>query len=74
MMGNIMHYGSNGPGKYVYDSLVMAAGAISKSERFDDVYTKCYKFPRFLYFLSATTGMKRTGKNNGLSMSEINSK
>ena len=71
MMGSVISYGSNGPGKYVYDDLLKVAGHISSSEHFDDIYTKSNKFPRFLYILAANSGMKKSGKENGLTKAQM---
>ena len=59
MMGSVIKYGSNGPGKNVYDSLVTLGERINKSDNSSDIYTSAYKFPRFMYFFAANSGMKR---------------
>ena len=64
MMGSVIKYGYNGPGKYVYECLVTLSEKINKSEQLSDIYTKAYKFPRILYFLYANSGMKRGLKKN----------
>ena len=70
-MGQVIGYGSNGPGKNVYNDLLAVAAAINDSERFEDIYTKSNKFPRFLYLLAANSGMRKSGKNNGLTKAEM---
>ena len=59
MMGAVIKYGSNGPGKNVYESLVTLSEKISKSEPISDVYTNANKFPRFLYFLECNSRMRK---------------
>ena len=71
MMGQVIGYGSNGPGKYVYNDLLKVAAAVNDSERFEDIYTKSNKFPRFLYLLAANSGMRKSGKNNGLTKAKM---
>lgn len=64
MMGSVIKYGSNGPGKIVYDSLVTLSEKIDKSEKASDIYTSTNKYPRFLYYIAANSGMKRGMKQN----------
>ena len=45
--------------------------AINASEVVDDIYTKANKFPRIAYFIAANSGMKKDGKNNGLSKRDL---
>lgn len=71
MMGQVLGFGSNGPAKYVYDSLITFGELISNSGKAEDVYTKSNKFPRFLYFLAANSGMRKGGKENGLSRKDM---
>ena len=71
MMGQVMRFGSNGPGKFVYDDLLRFGEAINASEAVEDIYTKANKFPRIAYFIAANSGMKKDGKNNGLSKRDL---
>lgn len=59
MLGSVIKYGSNGPGKALYDNLVALGEKISKSEKSSDVYTGADKFPRIMYYFAANAGMKK---------------
>ncbi len=71
MMGQVLGFGSNGPGKYVYNDLIRFGEAINTSEAVGDIYTKSNKFPRIAYFTAANSGMKKSGKGNGLSKKDM---
>lgn len=71
MMGQVLGFGHNGPGKYVYEDIIKLAKAIDDGDSIDDLYTKANKFPRFLYMLAGNSGMKKSAKLNGLSMKEV---
>jgi multimeric flavodoxin WrbA len=71
MMGQVLSFGSNGPARYVFEGLDKLASAVSASDTIDDIYTKANKFPRMLYFLAANSGMKKSGKQNGLSKKDM---
>ncbi|MCR5770372.1 MAG: hypothetical protein K6G87_03955, partial [Butyrivibrio sp.] len=71
MMGQVLGFGANGPGKHVYQSLLNVGSMISNGQKFENIYTKTNKFPRFLYFAAANSGMLRSGKNNGLSKKDM---
>ncbi len=71
MMGQVLGFGNNGPAKYVFEGLDRLAGAISASDTIDDIYTMANKFPRILYFLAANSGMKKSGKQNGLKKKDL---
>jgi hypothetical protein len=71
MMGQVLGFGHNGPGKYVYGDLIKLAKAIDDGDYIGDLYTKANKFPRFLYMLAGNSGMKKSAKINGLSMKEV---
>ncbi len=71
MMGQVLGFGSNGPAKYVFEGLDKLADAVNTSTTIDDIYTKANKFPRFLYFLAANSGMKKSGKQNGLKKKDL---
>ncbi|WP_051204312.1 flavodoxin family protein [Butyrivibrio sp. VCD2006] len=71
MMGQVLKFGSNGPGKFVYDELIRFGEAINSSEAVEDIYTKSNKFPRIAYFLAGNSGMTKSGKSNGLSKKDL---
>lgn len=71
MMGQVIQLGNKGPGKKVYESLLRFGEAIESAETIPDLYTETNKFPRFLYFLAADSGMKKTGKSNGLKRRDL---
>lgn len=65
MMGQVIRFGDNGPGKYVYEDLVRMADAINASDPMGDIYTKANKFPRLAYFVAANAGFRKSMKNAG---------
>lgn len=71
MMGQVIRFGDNGPGKYVYEDLVRLADAINASQSMTEIYTKANKFPRLAYFVAANAGFTRSAKNNGLTKRQI---
>lgn len=62
MMGQVLRFGDNGPGKYVYEDLLKLAEAIKTSASVGDLYTKANRFPRPAYFLAANANFKRLQK------------
>lgn len=71
MMGQVLGYGSNGPGKYVYDDLIKIGEAVNVSGSIGDIYTKANKFPRIAYFMAGNMGLKKSAKKNGLTVKEV---
>ncbi len=62
MMGQVLQFGSKGPAKNVFSGLEELAKAIDKSAAIGDIYADAYHFPRFLYFMAANSGMKKSSK------------
>ena len=71
MMGQVLRFGNNGPGKYVYEDLVKMSDAVNASDSVGDIYTRANKFPRLAYFVAANSGFKKAAKDNGLTKKQI---
>ena len=71
MMGQVIRFGDNGPGKYVYEELVRMADAVNASAPVGDICTKANKFPRLAYVVVAHSGFTRSAKKNGLTKRQI---
>ncbi|MBE5905236.1 MAG: flavodoxin family protein [Lachnospiraceae bacterium] len=59
MIAPLLHYGSNGPGKNVYDGLTEMAGVVQTGGEFAEIYTKTHKFPRIAFLFAANRIMKQ---------------
>jgi multimeric flavodoxin WrbA len=64
MLGNLIHYGSHGPGKNAYDNLCTLGEAVNSSNSVADLYVDAYKFPRIAYFFTANSIMRNSVKKN----------
>ena len=71
MMGQVIRFGDNGPGKYVYEDLIKMSDAINAADSVGDIYTKANKFPRIAYFVAANSGFTKTAKMNGLTKRQV---
>ena len=71
MMGQVIRYKSNGPGKFVYDDLLRFGEAINAGEAVEDIYTKSNKFPLIAYYIYGNKGMVKAGKSCGLSKRDL---